>query len=86
MKLLTNFYNLEYVDEILKYADGVIVGLSGFSTRETSYLTLEELEVVSKKLKKAKKELYLSLKPFIGGQKMDYLHYLKLLKIFILPV
>ena len=34
MKLLTNFYNLESLDEILKYADGVIIGLSGFSTRD----------------------------------------------------
>ena len=46
MKLLTNFYNLESLDEILKYADGVIIGLSGFSTRETSYLKLEELESI----------------------------------------
>lgn len=82
MKLLTNFYNLEYVDEILKYADGVVVGLSGFSTRETSYLTLEELEVVSKKLKQAKKELYLSLKPFIGSQKDGLLTLFELIKDF----
>ncbi len=82
MKLLTNFYNLESLDEILKYADGVIIGLSGFSTRETSYLKLEELEEVSKKIKSEKKELYLSLKPFIGGQKDGLLTLFDLIKDF----
>lgn len=82
MKLLTNFYNLESLDEILKYADGVIIGLSGFSTRETSYLKLEELEEVSKKIKSEKKELYLSLKPFIGSQKDGLLTLFDLIKDF----
>ena len=82
MKLLTNFYNLESLDEILKYADGVIIGLSGFSTRETSYLKLEELEEVSKKIKSEKKELYLSFKPFIGSQKDGLLTLFDLIKDF----
>ncbi len=82
MKLITNFYNLESVDEILKYADGVVVGLSGFSTRETNYLTLEELEVISKKLRQAQKELYLSFKPFLGGQKDGLLTLFELIKDF----
>lgn len=69
MKILTTLYDLNNIENILTYADGIIVGINGFSTRETSYLTLEELKETIKKVSALNKELYLSLKPFIQTQK-----------------
>lgn len=69
MKRLSTLYKIENAHEILKYASGLVVGLSGFSTRETSYLTLADFKTLSRLTKELNKELYISLKPFIQSQK-----------------
>lgn len=65
MKTLITIYKLDRANDLLQYADGLIVGIKGFSTRETSYLTKEELLALSELTKKCDKSLYISLKPML---------------------
>ena len=80
MKLLTTFYKQDNLPHLLTYADGIIVGINGFSTRETSYVTLEELIEIAKLTDSLNKELYISLKPFIQTQKDALMTLFELIK------
>lgn len=65
MKLLSTIHNLNNLNLLLNNSDGLVVGLKGFSTRETSFLTVEEFTLVSTTAKSLNKELYISLKPML---------------------
>lgn len=65
MKYLTTIHNIENIESLLKEASGLVVGIKGFSTRETSLLTVEEFLKVSEITKIMDKELYISLKPML---------------------
>ena len=80
MKLLTTFYKIEHIKELLTYADGVVLGIKGFSSRETSYLTIEELKEVIAITTSLHKDVYLSFKPFIQSQKDALLTFAELIK------
>ncbi len=71
MKILATVYQLDNVEMILGQADGIVVGIKGFSTRETSYFNLEELTNVSLLSKRLNKELFLSLKPILHEKDID---------------
>lgn len=73
MKLLSTIHNFENAKELLNNSSGLVVGLKGFSTRETSYLTIEELIEVSNLAKSLNKELYISLKPLLYNDYKDAL-------------
>lgn len=77
MKTLITIYNLDRANDLLTYADGLVVGIKGFSTRETSYLNQDELKQLSELTKKRDKNLYISLKPMLHN------HMIKPLKAFL---
>lgn len=65
MKILTTIHNLENANMLLNKAAGLVVGLKGFSTRETSLLSIAEFKEISELSKEKNKELYISLKPML---------------------
>lgn len=73
MKLLTTIHKLENANKLLKEASGLVIGLKAFSTRETSYLTIDEFEKISELTKNLNKELYISLKPLLFNSSVDSL-------------
>ncbi len=73
MKHLITIHNLNNAKKLLKKADGLVVGLKGFSTRETSLLNIEELEEISLLTQDLNKELYISFKPFLFNENADSL-------------
>ena len=83
MKLLTTIHNLENVSLLMPHVDGFIVGVKGFSTRETSYLEMDELTLLNQQLNENNKELYLSFKPFLHNQGEDLKKFLASLKLNI---
>ena len=83
MKLLSTIHNLNNIESLLTYTEGFVVGLKGFSTRETSFFTVDELRKLSEILGKHNKELYLSFKPFLHHQGEDLFKLIKDLKINI---
>lgn len=82
MKLLSTVYKIEHLEDILTYADGIVVGIHGLSSRETSYLTLETLTEVVKITTALHKDLFLSFKPFIQSQKAALLSFIEHIKDF----
>lgn len=73
MKYLVTLHNLNNAKTLLKEADGLVVGLKGFSTRETSLLNIEEFQELSKLTQSLNKELYISFKPFLFNEDADSL-------------
>jgi|SRR5690554_443287 len=71
MKYLTTIHNIENTEILLNEASGLVVGLKGFSTRETSLLTIAEFKKVSEITNKMNKELYISLKPMLYNDYVD---------------
>ena len=71
MKLLTTIHKLKNAEKLLKEADGLVVGLAGFVARETSNLEVEEFRQLAN-LVKAEKELYISLKPLLYDEYVNF--------------
>lgn len=68
MKFLTTIHNINNIKELIHEADGLVIGVEGFSTRETAYFNFDEIKEISKILTKNNKELYLSFKPFLHNE------------------
>ncbi len=83
MKLLTTIHNLNNIESLLPLVDGFVVGVKDFSTRETSYLTKEELTKVNEIIVKNDKKFYLSFKPLLHKQGEDLKKFLKNLNLNI---
>ena len=71
MKLLVTIHNIKNAKQLLNNSDGLVIGLKGFSTRETSLLNVEELLELSVLAKSLNKELYISLKPLLFNDYKD---------------
>lgn len=71
MKYLITIYNINNANKLLNLADGLVVGLKGFSTRETSNFTTQEFKEVSKIAEENNKELYISLKPMLYNEQIE---------------
>ena len=72
MKLLTTIHKLKNAEKLLKEADGLVVGLAGFVARETSNLEVEEFRQLANLVKAEKKELYISLKPLLYDEYVNF--------------
>lgn len=83
MKLLTTIHSLNNLENLKPLVEGFVVGVDGYSTRETSYLTKEELITLNNNLIKDNKKLYLSFKPFLHKQGESLKRFLKDLPIKI---
>lgn len=71
MKLLTTIHQLNNAEQLLKNSTGLVVGLKGFSSRETSLLSIEEFKELSELAKSMDKEVYISLKPMLYNAYTD---------------
>ncbi len=72
MKLLATIHKLKNAEKLLKEADGLVVGLAGFVARETSNLEVEEFRQLANLVKAEKKELYISLKPLLYDEYVNF--------------
>lgn len=71
MKLLTTIQKLNNAEKLLDNSAGLVVGLKGFSSRETSLLTVDEFKGLSELVKTKDKEVYISLKPMLYNSDAD---------------
>lgn len=71
MKVLSTIHKIENAESLLTIASGLVVGLKGFSTRETSLLTIKEFTEIANLAKEKNKELYISLKPLLYNSYYD---------------
>lgn len=71
MKYLVTIHKLNNYKSLLTYADGLVVGLKGFSTRETSSLTVEEFKFLANEVNGLNKEVYISFKPLLFNDKIE---------------
>ncbi|HHT39670.1 MAG TPA: hypothetical protein GX001_04275 [Acholeplasmataceae bacterium] len=81
MKLLTTIHRLENYQKLALEADGFVVGVKDFSTRETSFLTKAEITKLATWTKRDQKELYLSIKAFLHQQGEELLKFLASLEV-----
>ncbi len=73
MKYLTTIYDIDNSSKLLTLADGLVVGLKGLSTRETSYLEVEAFKNLSNHCKQLNKALFISLKPMLFNDQVKHI-------------
>jgi|GEM_PF-1968296 len=71
MKKIITIHDLNKIDELLFFVDGIIVGSNLFATRLTSDFTLEEINLIIKKVKTSKKEIFLNVNQMLTDKQID---------------